>query len=417
MFGEAMITIQSLDKALPRLARYRSVQEPIASLYLDTCWADEQQRDRVRLFLAAEARAMLQRHRDGPAAPAVERTLTRMMRFVADLCDQAHHADSDGVALFACEALDLFWPIYLRTPLRNALALDEVPHLSQLVRVSQTHAPALLAVADVYGARIVQLAWGEVAHQASIRGTLPRGLEQDGISPWGGPQGFERSQKNQRHLERHITQNWRAAAEYLTALADGEKVGPVVLAGLGEAVASFERELPERIAARVIARIPRPSADPEMNGGARDALVRSALAAVAAHARGEQERGVERAVGEAMRGGLAVLGPEDVILALNEGRVHQLLIEDGYGGNGWRCRSCDALGISDGSRCAFCQGELTTVESLGDELVRRALRSGASAEVLPHNPRLHHYNGVAAFLRHRGAAGLGTSEEWRAQPL
>jgi hypothetical protein len=37
---------------------------------------------------------------------------------------------------------------------------------------------------------------------------------------------------------------------------------------------------------------------------------------------------VEHVIREALRGGLAVLGPEDVVLAVNERRVYRLILEE-----------------------------------------------------------------------------------------
>ena len=51
-------------------------------------------------------------------------------------------------------------------------------------------------------------------------------------------------------------------------------------------------------------------------------------------------------VGEALRGGAAVVGPEDVVLAVNEGRVHALVVEEDFTRTGFRCDNCDALGAS-----------------------------------------------------------------------
>ena len=48
-----------LDGTLAELARMRSGDEPIVSLYLDIRWGDEQQRERVRLFVQDRVRKKL----------------------------------------------------------------------------------------------------------------------------------------------------------------------------------------------------------------------------------------------------------------------------------------------------------------------------------------------------------------------
>jgi peptide subunit release factor 1 (eRF1) len=117
---------------------------------------------------------------------------------------------------------------------------------------------------------------------------------------------------------------------------------------------------------------------------------------------------VEGVVGEALRGGLGVLGPDDVVLALNEGRVHTLVIEEDFRRTGWRCANCGALGEDAESAevCPFCRGELHVVRELGEALVARALAGGGHVEVVAHTNRLHSYRGVGALLRQTAPNGL-----------
>src|SRR5690606_22820458 len=109
-----------------------------------------------------------------------------------------------------------------------------------------------------------------------------------------------------------------------------------------------------------------------------------------------------RVVGEALAGGLAVVGTEDVVLAANEERVHVLVIAADFAQTGWRCRTCEALAARGPIECAYCGGAVDPVD-LGEALVRRSWRGGADVAVVEPHPRLRHYQGVGAFLRRRGS--------------
>jgi peptide subunit release factor 1 (eRF1) len=124
------------------------------------------------------------------------------------------------------------------------------------------------------------------------------------------------------------------------------------------------------------------------------------------HERAAEAKQVERAVGEALRGGLAVLGPEDVVLAVNERRVRRLILEEDFERSGWRCRNCAALGATHEEVCSFCQGPLARVDALGEELVGRVLAEDGEVEVVAHTNRLHSYGRVAALLRQTNPNGL-----------
>jgi len=114
-----------------------------------------------------------------------------------------------------------------------------------------------------------------------------------------------------------------------------------------------------------------------------------------------------------------VAGPEDVVLAVNQGRVQALVIEEDFALAGFRCHNCDALGASVEAAevCPFCGGELRAVPCLGEALVARTLADGGRVEVVPHGNKLHSYRGIAAMLRQTAPTGLrGASPPWPTAP-
>jgi hypothetical protein len=205
----------------------------------------------------------------------------------------------------------------------------------------------------------------------------------------------------------------------LTALFDARPGAAVVLVGTPRTLAAFERELPERVTARVVARVPRPRRWRSGGRARRDAVLAVAADGAREAARSGADHGAEALVGEALRGGVAVVGPEDVVLAANEGRVQALVLEDDFSRTGWRCDNCDALGAKaeSGEACPYCGGDLRVVRDLGEALVARALAVGGTVQVVPRARRLHGSRGVGAFLRQTAPTGLrGASPPWPAAP-
>jgi peptide subunit release factor 1 (eRF1) len=124
-------------------------------------------------------------------------------------------------------------------------------------------------------------------------------------------------------------------------------------------------------------------------------------------------------VGEALRGSVAVVGPDDVVLAVNEGRVNALFVEEDFERRGFQCDNCGALGpdVEAAEICPFCAGDLRAVQNLREALVARTIAAGGRVEIVPHEQRLHSYRGVAALLRQTAQTGLrGASPGSRAQP-
>lgn len=397
------------SRTLADLARLKSGREPIVSLYLDVRWSDEQQRSRARRFVEERVRRELAHYADGaPGREALARTLARVQAYAEGLARQSYEAEQDGVALFACESLGLWRPLFFRRTFRNELCLDAIPHLAQLARLVDDVAPAVVAVPSQHGADVYQVTLGDLAVETNLRGFVPRS-DSDEFEP--GPavpnHRYEREQKSQRRDDTYVERNRKAAAAEVERLFDATPGSRVVLVGTSETLAAFERELPGRIRAKVIARLPRPRAWGSGDGIRRDGVVRGASAAIAAHEKAEEARDVEAVVGEALRGGLGVLGPDDVVSAVNQGRVRRLVLEEDFHRAGWRCGACGALGATDGDEtCPYCGGELNAANHLEEELVARTLAEGGEIEVVAHTNKLHSYRGVGALLRQSAQSGF-----------
>ncbi len=410
-----------LDGTLSDLARLESRSEPIVSLYLDVRCKDEQQRERVRLFVHERMRHTLAHYAPGaPGRAGLERILKRVQDYVSGLLGQQVEAGKNGLALFACESLELWRPLTFRRSFENALETDRIPHVLQLAHLADDFVPAVVVLPSQEGADIFQVALGELASEEKLRGFVPR-RDTDTWNPGAGMHGrnYERQQKDERRHDNYVQKNHRRAATEVEALFDQNGDSVVVLIGPSETVAAFERELPGRVRERVVARLPRPRGWEGEGNTRRDGVVEGAAQAIQRHEREQEVRVVEHVVGEALRGGLGVLGPADVLDALNQGRVHRLVIEDDFDRNGWQCDNCAAIGENAASTeiCPYCGGDVRTVKVLGEALVARALREGADVEVVAHGNKLHSYRGVAALLRQTTATGLrGASHAWSSAP-
>jgi len=398
-----------LDGTLAELARLRSGSEPIVTVYLDVRWRDEQRREQVRLFVRERSRAILGHYAAGaPGRPALARTLEKVTGLVEGLTAHAYEVDRDGLALFANESLRLWRPHFFGRPFADELCADGIPHLGKLARLAAEVAPAIVVLPSRDGADVYDVRLGDLETEASVHGPVPRS-DTDTFNPGSGEPGrrYEREAKSERRTDEWARRNCQAAAAEVTALFDRTPRARVILVGAARATSAFARELPERVRVAIAARVPRPrewgSADEVQRDG-----VRSLAEAALGRARDGGRDEVKAVIGEALRGGAAVVGPEDVVLAVNEGRVHALVVEEDFTRTGFRCDNCDALGASVEAAevCPFCAGDLRAVQSLQEALVARTLAGGGRVEVVRHGNKLHSYRGVAAFLRQTAPTGL-----------
>src|SRR6185503_13880028 len=72
----------------------------------------------------------------------------------------------------------------------------------------------------------------------------------------------------------------------------------------------------------------------------------------------DESRLVESMITSAMKGDRAVLGISDTLAAIEQGRVHCLVIARDYRAVGLQCLSCRVLLVEGGDPCTFCGGEL-----------------------------------------------------------
>ncbi len=398
-----------LDGVLGELAKLRSGSEPIVSLYLDVRWNDEQQRERVRVSVRDRARAIVGHYAAGaPGKPALARTLEKISGFVEGLAAQAYEESRAGAALFAHEGLKLWRPLFFARPFAEELCADGIPHLGQLARLAERQRPAIVVVPSLEGAELFEVRLGDVGVEESVRGAVPRN-DTDNFNPGTGQprREYEREAKNERRAQAWALRYRRAAASEVTSLFDRLPGARLILVGTAEGAAAFVRELPERVEEAIAAKVPLPRAW-SSSGGIRRTGVRELAQEVLGDGAEAAAREVETVVGEALRGKTAVVGPEDVVLAVNEGRVHALVVEEDFEQRGFHCDNCGALGadVESAEVCPFCAGDLRAVQNLREALVARTLAGGGRVELVPHEDRLHGYRGVAARLRQTTQTGL-----------
>jgi hypothetical protein len=122
-----------LRARVTELGRIDRAPAPVVTVYLNTHWADEHQRERVRIFLKNE----LAEARRAPRPRPSEADLDWIEVQGEALLDQTTMPGTSGVALFACQALGLREILPSRVPFENSLTVAETPHLRPLLELDE----------------------------------------------------------------------------------------------------------------------------------------------------------------------------------------------------------------------------------------------------------------------------------------
>lgn len=361
------------------LSRLPTAAEPVVSVYLDTRWTDEHQRDRTRAFVRDESRR---------ARAAASGTLAADLDWIEEqtsmLVAQTRQSAPHGVALFACGAIGLRELVEVDAALDPCFVVDARPYVRPLADAVAATPAALVVFVDAERARLIPL--GDDTEEVVLTD------EVEGHHRRGGWALLAQS-RYRRRLEQQRTRHFDAVADALGHIAERGGAERIVLAGPTEAVAGFLGRLPQPLAAHVAGTVSGAAWEPAR-------LIAGRAAEVLRHAaQGDAALAVEHVLTEAAKGGRAVAGLAPTLDAVMRGSVRRLFLLKTFRERGATCDHCGALAGTPVTSCPMCGRPPRPVE-LGEAMVERVTAAGGAVETLADNAALARQGGVAALLRY-----------------
>jgi peptide chain release factor subunit 1 len=374
-----------ITKELHTLATFIAGPLPVISVYLNTQWRDPQQRARVTTFFERhlhQARAL--EPETAAARESLARDLERLTHWGQHHLQSPGESTMPGVALFACAGADLWAEFPSPLPFEDEFTVADRPILRQLARLDEDYTNALLVLVDSRTARIYEVVLGGFLAETDFASDVPGRHKQGG---WA-------QARYQRHVQEHIDRHSKEVAAYIASYMASHPHTHLILSGHDDIVAGFRHWLPPSVQAQVLETV---SLDMHAD---RHRLLEVAQDVLQRHEREEELATVQLLVHRAGHGGLAVLGQQATLAAVNTARVHKLVMHRDFHSPGWRCRTCGALAVETHLQCALCGGEVTTVE-LGEAMVQAVLQADGFVELVAPDDRLAAYEGVGALLRYQ----------------
>lgn len=371
----------TLPEQIVRLSKMKASTGPVVSVYLNTRWTDEHQRERTRLFLKGE----LRRAREASLAENLGGALDWIETEGEALVNQARHPDAHGVALFACPSLGLREMVPVRASLENAFVVAGGPFLRPLAAAVAETVPTLAVFVDAESARLIPVLDAGPGEEILLDSEVPGHHRRGG---W--------AQLALAHYQRHIEQLRRrhleAVAEALGRLVEEHGLERIVIAGSPDSAGALRRALPSTVAARVAGVVSgrRHETASELAARAVDLIARVVAL--------ETEAAVDAILTEAAKGGQAAASLEGVLEAVRRGAVGRLYLLRGFRERGRACAGCGALQPGDGAACRLCHQTTSAVE-LGEEMVTRTIAAGGVVTTVDAHAALGATGGVAARLR------------------
>jgi peptide subunit release factor 1 (eRF1) len=346
----------------------------VLSVFLDT--ATENPDKRAHLFA----------YRDGCKAiratlpPEQNACFEDAAAMVEGFLTEAVKPGEPGVAIFASPQVGYFFAARLAQPLpRDEVVWEKEPHLVPLEALLDEQQRIVVLLLDKRRVRIFSVFLGALEEKQEFHDRVPP----------KGPSGgwFSLAETHYvRHHEEHVTRHLRRAGDAVLALLRRRPFQRLFLAGTDDVTAAMRRELPAPLLARL-----RGELRLELFAPDREVLKAAARAAV------EVEHAEEkRLVAELLeRGPHTVLGIDDTLDALNDGRVHDLVLAADRSAEIGVCDACGRLSPSVGP-CAYCGVAMRTAD----------LREAAAYRGSRQHAHLAFVSGEAAASL-AGAGGIG----------
>jgi peptide chain release factor subunit 1 len=359
---------EALSAQLDRLAAWEPGPFPVVSLYLNT-QPDQHGRDHFEPFLRKELPERVRTYpAEGPERTSLEQDASRIPAYLADLDPSVN-----GVAIFSSSGAGMFEAVELAAPIdQHRLYVSDRPHLYPLARALDASPRYAVLLADTNLSRIYVVAANLIETSEQVAGTRTRRHKMGGWS----------QARYQRHIDNYHQQHAKEVVETLARLVRDENIGSIVLAGDDVAIPLVRRELPKDIAERVVDTV-----KIDAHAGERE-LVEATLEAMR-QSDAHTDRARVEALFDAYRGdGLAVVGVEATLRALEMGQVDELVIS----------ATPDTIepGTTDAPASA---GERSPEERRADELVAKARQTAAAIRFIEDPALLAAVGGVGAFLR------------------
>jgi peptide subunit release factor 1 (eRF1) len=391
--GSGSGTSRSLSPMADILQRLGQVQ--VGSHRVVSCYLKLEPRDRIRGKYQIKLKnrikaATLGLPRLGLSRPESEAVLRDLERIQQFLRSASNLPSTQGVAVFACEGVQLFETVALPLVHRSRLGVDSTPLVRELASAEEEFGRLLTVVLDRAGARFFEVTAFDTVELPGLRSDSTRGKrfhgDQDGSGGWGEHTYHNRiRQEKQRHYD--------AIARELFALDRRHPAQGIVLAGPGPEAGAVTPFLHTYLSHRLIgtARLNPKDATP--------ASVHAATLAVREQYVRASERSLVRQMSEGVGTGWGVNGITPTLRALSRGQVRSLLVDADASEPGFRCGDSGRLALRE----AECRGEGEPVAVLDviDDAIEEALRQGVDVNVVYEPEAREMLDGLGALLRFR----------------
>jgi len=313
---------------------------------------------------------------------AYESSRADMDKIKQFVTEDFERTDTNGLAIFSCSAQDFWHVLQMPTPVESEVFFGPRPHVGPVAAfLSHTKATAIL-LTDKQQARIITMHGGEVREWADIDDFVPQRSAQGG---WSQMRYQRRSDNWARH---HVDR----AAELVLKLKQHYPFDWLILGTEVQRESDLQADLhpylKDIVIGEIHVRVDAPMAEvvqqaEEVREQAESQLI---------------DRLMEQVQEYAGAGGRGTIGLKDTLQALNEQKIHILLVQQDFSHSGGECHNCGLLMLQQSGECPACGGSVTALENVVDAAIQKALELGSSVEVATEFGKLEPIENIGSIM-------------------
>jgi hypothetical protein len=377
----------------------------VLSLYLNLDPAGGERRDPAAAVHDAVASLRAQPLGE-PLRLRLDEEADRVVSFLRD----EHELHGRSLVVFSCGPRGLWEAFWLQVPVRSLARFAGRPSVSQLASILdeherygdlavnvqtplrhvrqgvQQHERYGVVLLDKERGRVLVVYLNRVEHDTDVFDAYP------GRTAMGGWAQARYSHHRDAHLHRHVLH----VAEAVQSEARRRPFDRLIAGGPDEALSALLSVLPRSLSGRLAGTF-------SAELFASNEHILDQVRSLEERAEREAEVGlVTQLTGGAAGGGPAVVGWDDTLQALVEGRVHKLVLAEGVSQAGRVCPAGHVAVVEPLAECPVCGAALEAVPALAERAVELAFDDDGSVETVRGEAReaLTPHGGIGALLRY-----------------
>jgi len=377
-----------IREKLEFLANLPDTDHPIITLYMNVN-AQEflNQAEKNRIFLKNSIIEYAEKFKktNPEKLYGFKKDISKIKNYIAEEINTTTH----GIAIFACDELNLFETFQSVIPFENEFVVSFSPYLKQLAFLGDEYENVLAIMLDSNSTVIYDVRLGGIVTQRFTSESDVHGFHEQG--GW--------SQKRfQRGIQQEKEWHYRDTANFVRKLVDEEGFNNIVIIGKDYEVKNFEKHLPNYINKKVIN-------TNDLGMYANPNKILETIINDLYDAEKEREfLTVRDIINRSQMNDKASMGLSDIIELASSGRIETLAVVKNDVRTGYKTGEC--LYITKDQHypgCPECNGNCKETDLI-EEVIRLTIKNGGEVEILtPETPaanELLEHDGIGAILRY-----------------